>query len=104
MIHCALGTFFKYAHRQPFWPSDRDNFPNASSSEELILVILSIAAQRPPEGSSNEILLSPESYSDAARSMMMLEIVSASVDLSVLQALCLLVYSNHLCKAYHYKT
>ena len=98
----AIDLYYMYAHRQPLWLFSRDAL-TVSSNEVLILVVLSIAAQHPSWSSSHEVLLSAETYSDAARSLIMSRIASASVDLYVLQALCLLAYSNKLGKSHYLK-
>lgn len=96
----AIDVYYTYAHRQPLWLFSRDAL-TVNSSEVLLLVVLSIAAQHPSESSSQEALLPAETYSDAARGLIMSKVASASVDLSVLQALCLLAYSNKLGRGSH---
>lgn len=96
IIALVIHAYYEYAHRQPLWLFERDDALNSDCCEELLLTILSIAAQHSSTNSFREHLHSAETYSDAARSMIMLRIASASVDMRILQALCLLSFSNLL--------
>jgi hypothetical protein len=94
----AIDVYFQCAHRQPLWLFNQDEFLTPNSCEELLLMILSVAIQYDPDQFSDDNMRSSEAYSDAARSLVMLRIANSSIDVSVLQALCLLAYFNLLSK------
>ncbi|OAL53983.1 hypothetical protein IQ07DRAFT_584576 [Pyrenochaeta sp. DS3sAY3a] len=92
----AIEIYYKNSHRQPLWLFNHGETLHLRSCEEILLTVLSIATQHPSRNSVQGTLSSPETYSDAARSMIMLRIASASINLPILQALCLLAYSGML--------
>jgi len=94
----AIEVYFSCCHRQPLWLFDQGGSLSPDTCEELIFAILSLSIQYAPDDFLEAQLESPAAYSDAARSLVMLRIANASVVLSTLQALCLLAFSNLVCK------
>lgn len=90
----AINIYFLCSHRQPIWLFETRSQVSPDSPEELLLVILGLSTQYAPHQFSATELQPPASYSDAARSMIMLKIANSTVDLSTIQALCLLAFSN----------
>jgi hypothetical protein len=81
----------KYCHRQPVWcfnfeeHGDLDSLP-----EELICSIIALTARFSHEGEHGQ------HHADTAKSLIMLRIANGTVELSTIEALCLLAYSSFI--------
>jgi hypothetical protein len=94
MVDRAIGVYFLCSPRQPLWLFDRGHTLSPDSAEELLLVILAISVLYSSDDVPAAELQSSQSYSDAARSLIMLRIANASVQISTLQAFTLLAFYN----------
>ncbi|KAH6679993.1 hypothetical protein F5X68DRAFT_234509 [Plectosphaerella plurivora] len=93
----AITTYFRCSHRQPVWLFERAEELTQDTAEELSLVVLGISLQYSQQDSPpfhNTTLQAPSTYTDAARSLIMLKLANATVAMQTLQALCLLATSN----------
>lgn len=93
----AIEVYFLCSHRQPIWLFEPPNKLSPDCSEEILLCILGLSIQYAESSFTEFQLQSSSAYNDAARSLIMLRIANSTVDLSVLQSLCLLSYSNLVC-------
>lgn len=94
LVSRGIDIYFLCSHRQPIWLFESPGDLSPDSREELILAVLAISVQYARDHLAGAGLLSPSVYSDAARSLIMLRIANASVDVATLQSLCLLSFSN----------
>ena len=97
IISKAIEIYFLCSHRQPIWLFDPPIKLSPDCSEELLLCILGLSIQYAPETFAEFQLQTSSAFNDAARSLIMLKIANSTVDLSALQSLCLLAYSNLVC-------
>ncbi|ETN43601.1 uncharacterized protein HMPREF1541_02760 [Cyphellophora europaea CBS 101466] len=94
VISRALDVYFLCCHRQPVWLFEARGDLSSDSAEELVLTILGLSTLYAPDEFSEFQLRDPGAYNDAARSLIMLKVANSTVDMSMLQALCLLAFAN----------
>jgi hypothetical protein len=98
VIAIAIDIYFSCVHRQPLWLFDYDGSLSPNSCEELILSVLSLSIQYAPSQFRGFQLQYPKIYSNAARTLVMHKIADGDIELSSIQSLCLLAFSNLVCK------
>jgi hypothetical protein len=87
----AVDLYMKYCHRQPVWCFNFEEHGDLESlPEELICSILALTARFSHEGEHGQ------HHADTAKSLIMLRIANGSVELSTIEALCLLAYSSFI--------
>ncbi|KAM5378161.1 hypothetical protein ACJZ2D_004619 [Fusarium nematophilum] len=93
-VERALDVYFKHIHRQPLWLFDVDFTLSPDFAEELICAIIALSMSYSISDFTYADLPGPDSYSEAARKLIMLKIANGSVGIQTLQALCLLAFFN----------
>ncbi|GIK07275.1 hypothetical protein Aspvir_002933 [Aspergillus viridinutans] len=87
----AVDLYMKYCHRQPVWCFNFEEYGDLESlPEELICSILALTARFSHDGEHGQ------HHADTAKSLIMLRIANGTVELSTIEALCLLAYSSFI--------
>ncbi|KAH7133629.1 hypothetical protein EDB81DRAFT_658761 [Dactylonectria macrodidyma] len=87
-IATGINLYFKYCHRQPIWCFERDEVSDhASLSEELACSILALTSRFSDNRDQSAL------HGNIAKSLIMLRIANGTVDLPIIESLCLLSYS-----------
>jgi hypothetical protein len=88
MVKVALQVYFERCHRQPIWCFDPHEVGDYDSvTDEVALAVLTLASHFDSENSSYETNLS------SARNLVMSRLANGSVQLSTIEALCLISQS-----------
>jgi hypothetical protein len=93
-----VALYFQYCHKQPLWLFDPENFSNLSDiPDEVIFGISSLALRyfrnHTLDDQVNQLC---RQYAEAAYSRISFQIAQGSVNLSTLQALCLIALSEYI--------
>lgn len=99
VISKAFNIYFERIHRQPFWLLEANCSSAFDLSEELIYVVLALSLTYTVSDFADTDLQNPHFYADASRRLIMLKIADGTVNIRVLQALCLLALFNTICKS-----
>lgn len=87
----AVDSYMKYCHRQPVWCFNFEEHGDLESiPEELLCSIIALTARFSHEGEHGQ------HHADTAKSLIMLRIANGTVELSTIEALCLLAYSSFI--------
>ncbi|KAF7544082.1 hypothetical protein G7Z17_g10228 [Cylindrodendrum hubeiense] len=87
-ISIGIDLYFKYCHRQPIWCFDREEVSDyASIPEELACSILALTSRFSDNRDQAQL------HGNIAKSLIMLRIANGTVDLTIIESLCLLSYS-----------
>lgn len=90
-ITTGIRLYFDYCHRQPIWCFERDEIKDTGSvPEHLVCSILALTARF---SHRKEAL---QRYGSSARQLIMHCVVNGTVDITVLESLCLLSYSSFI--------
>lgn len=98
MISKCLALYFQYCHKQPLWLFDPKDFSNLSDiPDEIIFGISSLALRysrsHTLDGQVDQLC---RPYAEAAHSLISLRISRGSVNLSTMQALCLIALAEYI--------
>lgn len=94
VVDKAIDIYFRCCHRQPCWIFESRKDLTSNAAEELLLVVLGIGSQYEELDFGDGRLQSSSACTDAARTQILLKLANSTVDLSTLQALCLLAFAN----------
>ncbi|KAF3398370.1 putative dioxygenase subunit alpha YeaW [Penicillium rolfsii] len=103
MISKCIALYFQYCHKQPLWLFDPEDFSNlAGTPDEIILGISSLALRY----SRSHILDGQvdrqcRQYAEAAQSLISIRIARGKVNLSTMQALCLIALAEYIANDTH---
>ena len=90
-LDIAINLYFKYCHRQPIWCFDREELGDcASIPDELVCSMLALVSR------FSDHLGYSKSYGKKAKAMIMLRIANGTVDLIIIESLCLLAYTSFI--------
>lgn len=98
MISKCIALYFQYCHKQPLWLFDPEIFSNLSDiPDEVIFGISSLALRYSrrhiPDGQVDQLC---RQYVEAAHSLISLRIARGRVNLSTMQALCLIALAEYI--------
>lgn len=96
----VIAIYFQRCHMQPLWLFDRGDLANPEEcSEEIILSLLALTLRHSNhtffEGRSEAL---SEKYAQLAREYIMFRIAQGNIKLSTIQSLCMLAFTNFLCR------
>ena len=92
----TINLYFQYCHRQPLWLFERQELTSIDVlPEEVLFSLLALAirfsARQDLVAQAQEL---SQKYAEIARGHIMFRIAQGAVQLSTIQSLCLLAFSN----------
>jgi hypothetical protein len=90
----AIEIYFQCCHRQPVWLFASREEVSSKSCEDITLAILGLSLQYERSAFAEPTLQAPSYYTNAARQLIMSRVGASTVDMTTLQALCILAFSN----------
>lgn len=98
-IETALDLYFKFCHRQPVWCFEHDEVSNYGTiPEDLVCSILALTSRFSEKRDQMQI------WRKNAKRLIMFRIANGSVELTTIEALCLLSYSSFMGKRFPSKS
>lgn len=98
MVSKCVALYFQYCHKQPLWLFNPEDFSNLSEiPDEIIFGISSLALRYSRSHSlDGQVDQLCQQYAEAAYSLISLRITRGSVNLSTMQALCLIALAEYI--------
>lgn len=98
MISKCIALYFQYCHKQPLWLFDPENFSNLSEiPDEVTFGISSLALRYSRshmlDGQVDQLC---RQYAEAAHGLISFRIARGTVNLSTMQALCLIALAEYI--------
>jgi hypothetical protein len=98
MISKCIALYFQYCHKQPLWLFNPEDFSNLTNIPDEIIFGISCLALRYSlshilDGQVDQLY---RQYAEAAQSLISIRIARGNVNLSTMQALCLIALAEYI--------
>lgn len=98
MISKYIALYFQYCHKQPLWLFNPEDFSNLPSIPDEVIFGISSLALRYSRSHilDGQVDQQCRQYAEAAQSLISLRIARGKVNLSTMQALCLIALAEYI--------